>query len=330
MEGQGRIGKRCNLALNPTPANWIEASKLISIYNDPRFETARYFIIKDNKITGHIAISNEIPNSTSVYPHTWMLNRLRVQLEKDNSYLLFQHNHPSGYPYPSENDINITKFLNGYFIDNQEKHRFLGHIITGNNCASFYDGKNHDWKAIQDERICSLRELQIRPFYTQLPNMQGNLALFRLNEFAKQICKDKIDVNTYSIGFYVNAAGFVTGISTVDNRNFWNNQKKIIEEINDNSKKSGASTFYMVIPKNNLQLFDQVEDFCERTKKVANVLMPSDEKMVQLAESKRSHSIFHFGESVPLKVLDSRELKPQIRKCQQQKKYNHFDYEIDR
>ena len=324
------VGKKCELSLNSSPVNWITASKLVGIYNDPRFETARYFLIKDNKITAHIAISNEIPNSTSVYPHTWMLNRLRVQLEKENSYLLFQHNHPSGYPYPSENDINITKFLNGYFIDNHEKQRFLGHIITGNNCAAFYDGKIHEWRGIQNDRICNLKELQIKPVYENLANVQGNLALLKLNEYAKQICKNKIDVNNASIGFYVNSAGFITGISTVDNRDFWNNQQKIIEEINNNSKKAGASTLYMVVAKNNSQLFEQIEDFCSRTKKIANVLMPSDEKIIQLPENKRSNSIYHPGESVPLKVLDSREIRPQIRKYQQQIKNNHSDYEINR
>lgn len=324
------IGKKCELALNPSPINWINASKLVSIYNDPRFETARYFIIKDNKITAHISITNEIPNSTSVYPHTWMLNRLRLQLEKDNAHLLFQHNHPSGYPYPSENDINVTKYLNGYFIDNHEKQRFLGHVITGNNCSSFYDGKSHNWKGIQNDNICRLDELQIRPIYSNLPNIQGNLALLKLNEYAKQICKDKIDIDNYSIGFYTNVAGFVTGISSISNGNFWNNQQKIIDEINENSKKAGASSLYIVIPKTNTHLFEQVEEFCVRTKKIANVLMPSDEKIIQLEENKCSSSIFHSGESVPLKVLDSREIRPQIRKLQQQKKNNQFDYEIDR
>ena len=324
------VGKKCELAVNQTPANWINASKLISIYNDPRFETARYFIIKDNKITAHISITNEISNSTSVYPHTWMLNRLRLQLEKDDSYLLFQHNHPSGYPYPSENDINVTKYLNGYFIDNHEKQRFLGHIITGNNSSSFYNGKNHNWKGIQNDSICRLDELQIRPVYSNLPNVQGNLALLKLNEYAKQICKNRLDTNIYSLGFYANAAGFVTGISTIDNRNFWKNQQYIIEEINENSKKSGASSLYIVMPKKNMTLFEQIEDFCLRTKKVANVLMPSDERIIQLSENKRSNSIFHSGESVPLKVLDSRELRPQIRKYQQQIKNNHSDYEIER
>ena len=324
------VGKKCELALNLTSANWINTSKLISIYNDPRFETARYFIIKDNKITTHISITNEIPNSTSVYPHTWMLNRLRLQLEKDKSYLLFQHNHPSGYPYPSENDISVTKYLNGYFIDNHEKQHFLGHIITGNNSSSFYDGKSHNWKGIQNDNICRLDELQIRPVYSNLSNVQGNLAQLKLNEYAKQICKDRIDTNNYSIGFYVNAAGFITGISTINNGDFWNNQQKFIDEINENSKKAGASSLYMVIPKCNTHLFEQVEDFCTRTKKVANVLMPSDERIIQLSESKRSSSIFHSGESVPLKILDSREMKPQIRKIQHQKKNNQFDYEIDR
>lgn len=86
----------------------------------------------------------------------------------------------------------------------------------------------------------------------------------------------------------------------------------------------------MVIPKTNTHLFEQLEDFCVRTKKIANVLMPSDEKIIQLAENKCNSSIFHSGESIPLKVLDSREMKPQIRKLQQQNKNNQFDYEIDR
>lgn len=324
------VGTKCELTPDSSSEKWIEASKLVSIYNDPRFETARYFIIKENKITAHIAVSNEIPNTTSVYPHTWMLNRLRLQLEKENSYLLFQHNHPSGYTFPSDNDVNVTKYLRGYFIDNYKKKRFLGHIITGNNCASFCDGISNNWMGIQNERICPLEELKINPMYSNLPNLQGNLALLKLNEYAKQICKNHIDTNVYSLGFYANAASFVTGISTIANRNFWKNQQHIIEEINENSKKAGASSLYIVMPKTNMPLFEQVEDFCRRTKKIANVLMPTEEKIIQLSENQRSSFIFHPGESVPLKVLDSREMKPQIRKIQQQNKQNQTEYEIER
>lgn len=325
------VGKKCELAMNPTPENWIEASKIISIYNDPRYETARYFIVKDNKITDHISITNEIPNSTCVYPHTWMLNRLRLQLEKDNSYLLFQHNHPSGYPYPSKNDINVTKYLNECFIDNHEKQRFLGHVITSNNCSSFYDGKTHNWRAIQNDQFCRLDELRIRPAYTNLPNIQGNLAMLKLNDLTMQLCKNKININNYSIGFYVNAAGYITGISTITNSNFWNNQQRIIDKINENSKKAGASSLYIVIPANNANFFSQVEDFCTRTKKIANVLMTSfDGKIVQLSENKCSSSIFHPGESVPLKTMDTRELRPKIRKLKQQKINNSVDFEIER
>ncbi len=318
------IGKRLNLNTDTESVpDWIEAEKVLSIYNNPRFETARYIITKDGRITEHIAVSSQIPASTSVWPHTWMLNRLRKQLEETDSFVLFSHNHPSGIVLPSQNDISVTKYLAQYFIDGNGKSRFLGHIITGTSGASFAESNGKDWSGLYEGKIVPLDKFPQTPSNLKSLNVHGDLGLSKLHIYIEEISKkSNIDKDKNLFACYSDTAGFVTGIKTMPTELFWKNHDTATDDINESAKKSGAASVYLVVCKNNPGLFSQIESYAITSRKIAGAVMLPN----RILDAKFcSDRIFHEGETCPLKVEDSREIKRH--RAMQKQSTQEYEYE---
>lgn len=302
--------------------NWINAAKLLELYQDERFETARYFIVHNKMVYDQIAISSEIPNSTSIYPHEWLLNRLRHLVEKTDSYILFSHNHPSGLVFPSENDKSVTKFLSEYFIDNSRKQRFLGHIIVGgNDNFSFTDSLGELWNGIKNSKIVTLEEMNIKPLHTELPNILGTFGNEKMIDFSKKIFTESgINSNENVIAVFSNVAGFITGLITFENEDFYKRTEFIESAIKQCSKDSASCKCFLILPKEDKHLFEQVKYFYKMKDVVSNVLM-QDENEIKLAGSDKGF-IFKDGNPVNLKVENSIILRKQ--QLKQQKTINQF------
>lgn len=302
------IGKPLGLkpGINADEA-WTQAAEILSVYDNPRFETARYLIVSGERITEQIAVSSQIPAATNVYPHTWMLNRLRKQLEETDSAVLFSHNHPSGIVLPSQNDIEVTKYLAQYFIDGNGRSRFLGHIITGTSGASFTDSEGRKWAGLYGGKAVPLEEFRQRPSNINLLDIQGDLGFSKLQLYIEEISKKSgIDMTRNVFACYSDTAGYITGIKTIPQVFFWKNQALITEDINASSKKAGAASVYLVVCKHDRELFAQVEGYAKKSKKVAGAVMPPG---TTLRVEYCSERIFHEQETVPLKVEDSRAMR---------------------
>ena len=322
------LGKKCLIkSTGNKPENWIETAEIVSVYNDRRFETVRYLLVKDDKITEQITVSSGIPNFTNIYPHVWMLNRLRKYLESTDSKLILVHNHPSGLPYPSDNDIEVTEYFDQYFMDNNGKNRFLGHFINGNQCCAFIgsDKEYNRWRGIKHGRIISLCDLDPEPYSIKMPNIMGSLGMFNLLNYAKKIQDNCLQQRKKDLilCFYSNASGYITGINSINSNDFWNNQNKINIEIHENAKKSGATSLFLVLNDYEPELFFQISNFCMKTKTIANVIIPHNGNIIQLDEKNRSSSIFHPGERFPLVISDTREIKKKNH-IQQKNKQNNY------
>lgn len=305
-------------------AEWEEATNILRIYDNPRFETARYLIVSGRKIAEHIAVSSQIPVSTNVYPHTWMLNRLRKQIEETDSSVLFSHNHPSGIVLPSQNDIEVTKYLAQYFIDGRGKSRFLGHIITGTGGASFTDSDGKVWSGLHDGGIVPLEKFPHVPSNMDLLNVQGDLGLAKLQIYVEEICKKSdIDTDKNIFACYSDAAGFITGVKSIPLSLFWKNQNAITEDINISSKSAGAASVYLVICKNDRELFAQIENYAQNAKKIAGAIMSPN---IRLDKRFCSERIFHERDTVPLKIEDSREIK----RLMAMQRQSSLEYECER
>lgn len=305
-------------------AEWEKATNILRIYDNPQFETARYLVVSGKRIVEHIAVSSKIPASTNVYPHIWMLNRLRKQVEETDSYILFSHNHPSGIVLPSQNDIEVTKYLAQYFIDNRGKSRFLGHIIMGMNGASFTDSDGKVWSGLYKGRIVSLETFPHVPSNIESLNIQGDLGFSKLKLYMKEICKkSNIDTDKNIFACYADTVGFITGVKSIPQSLFWKNQNTITEDINISSKSAGAASVYFVICKNDRELFTQIENYAQNTKKIAGAVMPPN---ITLSQKFCSGRIFHEHETVPLKIEDSREIKRRM--TMQRQSSLEYEYEI--
>lgn len=108
-----------------------DVAVLAQVYRDPRWETLRYIFVKNGKIVYVTGVSNRLPAATAVFPVAnekegiaW-LNDLMKSTKADGYYIL--HNHPSGKPNPSPEDINMTKSLLG------KVNGFKGHVIIDSN-----------------------------------------------------------------------------------------------------------------------------------------------------------------------------------------------------
>lgn len=108
-----------------------DVAVLAQVYRDPRWETLRYIFVKNGKIVHVTGVSNRLPAATAVFPVAnekegiaW-LNDLMKSTKADGYYIL--HNHPSGKPNPSPEDINMTKSLLG------KVNGFKGHVIIDSN-----------------------------------------------------------------------------------------------------------------------------------------------------------------------------------------------------
>ena len=81
-----------------------------------------------SRLIGEANISVGTVNSALISPRELFIEAL----QKNAVYIILLHNHPSGDPIPSKEDIQVTKMV-------QESGRLIGielldHIIIGNNC----------------------------------------------------------------------------------------------------------------------------------------------------------------------------------------------------
>jgi DNA repair protein RadC len=87
-------------------------------------------------VTGVFEISHGTIDASFTHPR----EVFKRALMQNSAGIILGHNHPSGNPEPSENDINVTKKIvgGGKLLDID----VLDHIILGND--RFYSLKQHD------------------------------------------------------------------------------------------------------------------------------------------------------------------------------------------
>lgn len=118
-----------------------ELAMIAQVYRDPRYETLRIFYVKNNKIVGHEGLTSKVPGAAMAVPkkeneknydpgiaemnYTNEINKRMKKLGADSWYMM--HNHPSGDPTPSKNDLALT----------HKRHLaipgFKGHVILDSN-----------------------------------------------------------------------------------------------------------------------------------------------------------------------------------------------------
>ena len=92
-----------------------DLAAVAQIFRDPRIETLRIFYVKDGKIVAHEGLSSRMPHFSQFYAPkdipkevTKIIRRMR-RVGANQIYLL--HNHPTGNPKASAQDVAFTDFL---------------------------------------------------------------------------------------------------------------------------------------------------------------------------------------------------------------------------
>ncbi len=131
------IARRVNLAETKNLQK-INSPKDIAKYFIPKFLGMKTEIFKvlllssSNHIFREIEISKGILNSSLVHPR----EVFKTAISESAAFIILLHNHPSGNPEPSKQDIHITKQL--YEAGKIINIPVLDHIIiAGNNYISF-------------------------------------------------------------------------------------------------------------------------------------------------------------------------------------------------
>jgi hypothetical protein len=114
-----------------------ELAALAQVFRDPRFETARYFYVKNGKIVAHEGVSSRATNVASISVFNTrqdIINDIKDRIKRTGATDLYMlHNHPSGNPSPSKEDINVTMMLA------TNLRQFKGHVVINHSKYTVID-----------------------------------------------------------------------------------------------------------------------------------------------------------------------------------------------
>ena len=304
---------------NMTFKDWKELSQILNVFNDEKYETARYLLLQKNKETNtiieHISVTSKIPTFSSVTTSFEMLEKLRLYIQKNDMQLLFVHNHPSGNVLPSEEDIKFTSFLEQQFIDNNNISRFAGHMIIGNETnTSFFNIENKNWEILYKNKIISPESYipQIKKSF--FPTIMGNTGILQLAEVSDMI-QQKININIDNkiFGFYINKNKQIAGIQLFDSEDFYTIQSQNLPHtIKSSARETGSDSIIFIMPKTDHNLFGQIEYFAQQTQMLDNVYHPTEFNYETLKKYIAGGKIFNTQNENKIYVMDSRILKENL------------------
>jgi hypothetical protein len=90
-------------------ANTVEdLAAAASVYRNPSIEVFRAFFVKDGVVLNEVAYSSRLPGAIDSVLRTDIVARINQAAEQLDSDVYMLHNHPSGTPIPSNEDVTTT------------------------------------------------------------------------------------------------------------------------------------------------------------------------------------------------------------------------------
>jgi len=118
-------GKAVQL-IGQAPQTTEDLAKLAQPLRNAAYETMRFFFTRGNEIVGHIALSTRTAGSSDAFlkPREAFFSDVRAYMrERGADGVWALHNHPSGWPAPSEADLEVSKYM-------ANELPFRGHVIV--------------------------------------------------------------------------------------------------------------------------------------------------------------------------------------------------------
>jgi hypothetical protein len=109
-----------------------DLAALASVYRNPSFETMRYvYVNKAGIVLGETAVSSRMPSSAVAFPTdaTDGVDWIVQNAPEGATGLWMIHNHPSGNPKPSEQDLDYTGSMGIKLGDRAGAPKLRGHVV---------------------------------------------------------------------------------------------------------------------------------------------------------------------------------------------------------
>lgn len=193
----------------------IQLKSAMEIYRDKKFETFRYVLIdrKTGEIDDQLSVSINMPTTCIIdYENKSLLKSVISRAEEKDCLVAVAHNHPSGNPYPSLEDIYCTESLQNFFHRADGLNRFAGHIILDHDSFSLYTPKT-GWQYLNT-------------------NNQTN------DKLLKENLPDWLNTSIE------NDIGLVKIAESLNDKDSWNDKHIPVIFVNSDSKISGIKFYY--------------------------------------------------------------------------------------
>ena len=235
---------------------------LAQVYRDPRFETLRFFYVRNDVIVGHEGITSKLPAASVAFLNIPnrdncindedffrkvknvqvrfffdMLDRME-RLNADGYYLL--HNHPTGIDVsPSTEDVSVSDFYKNTISG------FKGHIIINSNKYGLIDENlqttKHDLNMGED---MLLKPSKPHSLLGEIINSSGKLA-----QLSKSVQLD----DNYSVLTYVNSKNVIRAIQEVPDGIF-KREKECIDYLRGRMYEFGASRAFLITSSQHVKI----------------------------------------------------------------------------
>ena len=193
------------------------------VLRHPGYETMHIIFVKNGKVVHHEAVSSRLPDQSSLlaegqsYGQFLMNIHTRIITNQADGYY-FVHNHPSGKPEPSREDINLTRYVGNTkdgtgSIQNPVYQGFKGHVVINSGKFAVIDRDGN----IRIDTLKTKKGEQLL-----VPEIPHELLGTNINDpkqtavLAKSI---QMDPNQ-SVVFYLNTKNEVRGIQVVSDAVF--------------------------------------------------------------------------------------------------------------
>ena len=224
--------------------NTEDLAQLCQIFRDPRFETIRYFYVRNNRIVGTDAVSCRLPNMSKAFSGDFdprdLLKKIN-RVKADGVYLM--HNHPSGNVRASTPDIDLTKQM-AQLINKHSDASFLGHIIIDHQIYNELQIADKKYGEVSTEEKNLSGQVSLDLLLT--PSVNADFIGDRVinpDEVAS-IGQEIISGDDSSAIIYTDSQGHIRQMQDVSNKTLTNN-KQIGNYIRNQRVKVGAGMAFV-------------------------------------------------------------------------------------
>ena len=221
------IGKRVRTAR--------ELAVAAQVLRHPGYETFHTFYVQGGKIVHQESVSSKLPSVATIaeagVSTADLMQRIHDNVDRLNADgYYFVHNHPSGKPNPSHEDISLTKMFGSVRVNrgkNNVADKFLGHVIINSGEFSFIDKSGN----VKMEKINKKYVEKI--LMPEIDHPLLGMKISRPRDVANLAKAIQMTPNA-SVVFYLTAQLEVRGIETVPN-SMLNNEKNVTKFLGDSA-----------------------------------------------------------------------------------------------